>query len=131
MGLRLQHCTPSLQGSALPLHPARCTPCCFLRADSKLSETRTMGAQWAAHVTANRVFAEVALRHYQDGDIVWVQDYHLMLLPAILKDTKPRMKVRRVGWGRGAGRRSCWRLVRRCRSRDQLACLGCGHHRRL
>ncbi|KAL4855450.1 hypothetical protein ACK3TF_003986 [Chlorella vulgaris] len=36
---------------------------------------------------------DVVLQHYQDGDIVWVQDYHLMLLPAMLKEVKPRMKV--------------------------------------
>lgn len=26
--------------------------------------------------------------------MVWVQDYHLMLLPAMLKNKKPKMKVR-------------------------------------
>ena len=59
--------------------------------------------QWGAHQLANKIFAEVVLQHYQDGDIVWVQDYHLMLLPAILKETKPRMKV--GGWGRAGGGR--------------------------
>ena len=32
---------------------------------------------------------------YEAGDIVWVQDYHLMLLPAIIKAARPKMKV---GW---------------------------------
>lgn len=74
-------------------------------ADCKLSETRTLAAQWAAHQLANRVFAEKAMRHYQDGDIVWVQDYHLMLLPAILKEKKPRMKVGNGEW------RTLWPLA--------------------
>ena len=26
--------------------------------------------------------------------MVWVQDYHLMLLPALLKNRKPKMKAR-------------------------------------
>ena len=30
---------------------------------------------------------------YQEGDVVWVQDYHLMLLPALLKARHPKMKV--------------------------------------
>ena len=30
---------------------------------------------------------------YQEGDVVWVQDYHLMLLPAMLKKQHPKMKV--------------------------------------
>lgn len=30
---------------------------------------------------------------YQEGDVVWAQDYHLMLLPAMLKKQHPKMKV--------------------------------------
>ena len=44
-----------------------------LPADSKLSETRMLQFQWGAHQLANKIFAEVVLQHYQDGDIVWVQ----------------------------------------------------------
>lgn len=29
--------------------------------------------QWGAHQLANQQFADVVLRHYKDGDIVWVQ----------------------------------------------------------
>ncbi|WPT11748.1 Alpha,alpha-trehalose-phosphate synthase [UDP-forming] 1 [Picochlorum sp. SENEW3] len=64
-----------------------------LNIDSKLSETRTLQFQWQAHQLANKQFADVILKHYRPGDIVWVQDYHLMLLPAILKEKHPRMKV--------------------------------------
>jgi len=35
----------------------------------------------------------VVLRAYQPGDMVWVQDYHLMLLPSMLKTAVPKMKV--------------------------------------
>ena len=42
---------------------------------------------------ANRRFGEVVLRNYAPGDVVWVQDYHLMLLPALLKLRAPKMKV--------------------------------------
>ena len=51
--------------------------------------------QWAAHQAANQKFGEVVLRNYCAGDVVWVQDYHLMLLPAILKSRMPKMKARR------------------------------------
>ena len=50
--------------------------------------------QWAAHQAANQKFGNVVLRNYCAGDVVWVQDYHLMLLPAILKSRMPKMKVR-------------------------------------
>ncbi|CAK0785345.1 Trehalose-6-P synthase/phosphatase complex synthase subunit [Coccomyxa viridis] len=66
-----------------------------LNMDSKLSETRTLQFQWAAHQSANQRFADVVLRNYSAGDVVWVQDYHLMLLPAMLKNRAPKMKV---GW---------------------------------
>ncbi len=66
-----------------------------LNIDSKLQETQTLQVQWQAHQEANRRFAEVVFAHYRDGDVVWVQDYHLMLLPALLKMRKPKMKV---GW---------------------------------
>ena len=51
--------------------------------------------QWAAHQSANQRFADVVLRNYSAGDVVWVQDYHLMLLPAMLKNRAPKMKVGR------------------------------------
>jgi len=42
---------------------------------------------------ANNLFGQVVLSAYKPGDMVWVQDYHLMLLPSILKQQVPRMKV--------------------------------------
>ena len=36
---------------------------------------------------------QVVFDQYREGDVVWVQDYHLMLLPALLKQRHPRMKV--------------------------------------
>ena len=52
------------------IHETACPP---LPADSKLSETRMLQFQWGAHQLANKIFADVVLQHYQDGDIVWVQ----------------------------------------------------------
>jgi len=49
-------------------------------ADSKLSETRMLQFQWGAHQMANKIFADVVLQHYQDGDIVWVQVRQLCAL---------------------------------------------------
>ena len=64
-----------------------------LQMDFKLSETQTLQQQWAAYVHANQLFADVMLREHREGDIVWVQDYHLMLLPAMLKEAHPEIKV--------------------------------------
>eukprot|EP00192_Tetraselmis_astigmatica_P000069 CAMPEP_0117651800 /NCGR_PEP_ID=MMETSP0804-20121206/2286_1 /TAXON_ID=1074897 /ORGANISM="Tetraselmis astigmatica, Strain CCMP880" /LENGTH=1177 /DNA_ID=CAMNT_0005457803 /DNA_START=269 /DNA_END=3802 /DNA_ORIENTATION=- len=66
-----------------------------LNLDSKLTETQTLQMQWEAYKAANKAFASVALDIYQEGDVVWCQDYHLMLVPELLKNSYPKMKV---GW---------------------------------
>ena len=51
---------------------------------------------WQGYSDANRLFAKAIAQNLQDNDLVWVQDYHLMLLPAMLreeldhKETKPK-----------------------------------------
>lgn len=47
---------------------------------------------------ANQRFGAMVLSHYSPGDMVWVQDYHLMLLPQILKGAHAKMKARGRGW---------------------------------
>ncbi|KAL6721196.1 Trehalose-6-P synthase/phosphatase complex synthase subunit [Lecanora helva] len=41
---------------------------------------------WEAYQEANRKFAKVIARDVQDGDLIWIHDYHLMLLPAMLRE---------------------------------------------
>lgn len=41
----------------------------------------------------NRRFAEAIANVYQDGDIIWVNDYHLMLLPAMLRQKLPNAPI--------------------------------------
>ncbi|CAA0836971.1 Alpha-alpha-trehalose-phosphate synthase [Striga hermonthica] len=61
-----------------------------------LATTRSIHhTQFAAYRRANRMFADVICKHYKDGDIVWCQDYHLMLLPKFLKEYDINIKV---GW---------------------------------
>ena len=40
---------------------------------------------WLAYREANLRFAEAVRSQLRDGDMVWVQDYHLMLLPMLLR----------------------------------------------
>eukprot|EP01111_Echinosteliopsis_oligospora_P016196 TRINITY_DN6639_c1_g1_i4.p1 TRINITY_DN6639_c1_g1~~TRINITY_DN6639_c1_g1_i4.p1 ORF type:complete len:501 (+),score=149.66 TRINITY_DN6639_c1_g1_i4:82-1584(+) len=42
-----------------------------------------------AYNTANSLFADAILAHCRPGDMVWIHDYHLMMLPAILRDKLP------------------------------------------
>ncbi|KAF1356635.1 glycosyl transferase [Delphinella strobiligena] len=41
---------------------------------------------WNAYREANRLFAKKIAKDVQDNDLVWVHDYHLMLLPAMLRE---------------------------------------------
>jgi len=41
---------------------------------------------WGAYQQANTLFAKAISEIVRDGDLVWVQDYHLMLLPKLLRE---------------------------------------------
>ena len=43
-------------------------------------------SHWEAYQRANCRFMEVLVDIIQDGDFVWVHDYHLMLLPSLLRE---------------------------------------------
>lgn len=55
---------------------------------------------WLAYNEANRAFAEVIFETMQDDDLIWVHDYHLMLLPQMLQEEITKRKLRNVklGW---------------------------------
>jgi len=44
---------------------------------------------WEAYVRVNQKFAEAVASLAEPGDFVWVHDYHLMLMPAMLRDAVP------------------------------------------
>lgn len=50
-------------------------------------------ADWQAYVEANRLFCEAVVEHLRPGDVVWVHDYQLMLLPAMLRERAPDARV--------------------------------------
>jgi trehalose 6-phosphate synthase/phosphatase len=52
-------------------------------------------APWRNYVDANRTFADVTLDASQPNDLVWVQDYHLMLVPGMLRTERSKA---RIGW---------------------------------
>ncbi|GAB6122429.1 bifunctional alpha,alpha-trehalose-phosphate synthase (UDP-forming)/trehalose-phosphatase [Dysgonomonas termitidis] len=48
---------------------------------------------WEAYKEVNSLFCEAALEIIEPGDIVWVQDYQLMLLPKMLRDRTPDISI--------------------------------------
>lgn len=44
---------------------------------------------YAAYVDANRRFADAVLGLLRPGDLVWIHDYHFLLLPRLLREAAP------------------------------------------
>lgn len=44
---------------------------------------------WTSYVRANEIFRDQILKHYLPGDLIWIHDYHLMLLPQLLRQALP------------------------------------------
>ncbi|XP_058092649.1 alpha,alpha-trehalose-phosphate synthase [UDP-forming] 1-like [Magnolia sinica] len=63
--------------------------------DCRPATTHSLQPQFDAYKKANQMFADMVARHYEDGDVVWCHDYHLMFLPKFLKEYNSKMKV---GW---------------------------------
>lgn len=49
--------------------------------------------KWRAYETVNRAFADEIVRIAKPDDLVWVHDFHLFLLPALLKARRPGLRV--------------------------------------
>ncbi|XP_031287449.1 alpha,alpha-trehalose-phosphate synthase [UDP-forming] 1-like isoform X1 [Pistacia vera] len=63
--------------------------------EDRLATTRSFQSQFDAYKKANQLFADVVNNIYEEGDVVWCHDYHLMFLPKCLKDYNSNIKV---GW---------------------------------
>ncbi|MFE4371629.1 trehalose-6-phosphate synthase [Streptomyces sp. NPDC056835] len=50
-------------------------------------------AQWASYETYNRAFAEALADEAADGAAVLVQDYHLALVPGMLRALRPDLRI--------------------------------------
>lgn len=48
---------------------------------------------WKTYLDVNQRFAEVVAEHYRTGDLVWVHDYQLTLVPAMLRRLLPEARI--------------------------------------
>ena len=48
---------------------------------------------WHAYQRVNERFADTVTSHYQPDDIIWVHDYHLMLVPQLLRWRLPDARI--------------------------------------
>ncbi|KAI8607952.1 glycosyltransferase family 20-domain-containing protein [Chytriomyces sp. MP71] len=44
---------------------------------------------WTQYVQVNRMFAEAIVKNHESKDIIWVNDYHLMLVPGMVRQMIP------------------------------------------
>ncbi|MFT4224743.1 bifunctional alpha,alpha-trehalose-phosphate synthase (UDP-forming)/trehalose-phosphatase [Dysgonomonas sp.] len=57
------------------------------------SNVRYRNRYWDAYKQVNALFCEKALEVIDSDDIVWVQDYHLMLLPQMIREKRPDINI--------------------------------------
>ncbi len=50
-------------------------------------------AAFKQYVAVNQRFADVIVSAYNEGDIIWVNDYHLLLLPQMLRERLPNAAI--------------------------------------
>ncbi|KAM0721778.1 hypothetical protein Q7P37_002703 [Cladosporium fusiforme] len=48
---------------------------------------------WAFYVSLNQAFADKIVDNYKRGDTIWVHDYHLLLVPAMIRKKIPEAKI--------------------------------------
>lgn len=48
---------------------------------------------WKAYVKINRLYAEKILKIIQKEDILWVHDYHLLMVPQMIREERPDISI--------------------------------------
>ncbi|OWZ24359.1 Alpha,alpha-trehalose-phosphate synthase [Phytophthora megakarya] len=56
-------------------------------------DERSMEKMWQAYVAANQAFADAVQEVYEEGDLVWVQGYHLTLVPQMVQNLFPNENI--------------------------------------
>jgi len=50
-------------------------------------------SQWEAYQKVNQMFAEEISKYVTEDDILWIHDYHLMLLPQLIREKLPNISI--------------------------------------
>jgi trehalose 6-phosphate synthase/phosphatase len=58
-----------------------------------LDQVPLQTSDWDAYVQANELFADVVAEHYRPGDLIWVHDYQLLLVPGLLRRRLPDARI--------------------------------------
>jgi trehalose 6-phosphate synthase/phosphatase len=58
-----------------------------------LDQVPLQPGDWDTYVQANELFADVVAAQYRPGDLVWVHDYQLLLVPGLLRRRLPEARI--------------------------------------
>ncbi|KAI0292362.1 alpha-trehalose-phosphate synthase [Multifurca ochricompacta] len=65
-------------------------PCLhYVVPDAPKTKTFYESSSYKQYVSVNQRFANTIIANYQEGDIIWVNDYHLMLVPQLVRAKLP------------------------------------------
>ncbi|KAK7885796.1 Trehalose-6-P synthase/phosphatase complex subunit [Exophiala xenobiotica] len=48
---------------------------------------------WIFYVKVNEAFADRIAKNYKKGDVIWIHDYHLLLVPGLLRQRLPEAEI--------------------------------------
>ena len=57
------------------------------------TDGRAERKSWADYHRMNQTFADRIIEIYKPGDIIWIHDYHLLLLPSLLRQRVPNIYI--------------------------------------
>lgn len=57
------------------------------------TEYASADAHWASYAAVNAAFARRVAEIYRPGDLIWIHDYHLLLVPSLLRQALPDATV--------------------------------------
>jgi trehalose 6-phosphate synthase/phosphatase len=50
-------------------------------------------SQWENYKRVNELFCEEVVKHATEEDIIWIHDYHLLLLPSLIRKRLPKVRI--------------------------------------
>ena len=50
-------------------------------------------AHWEAYKKVNQLFAETIIKYVNEDDVLWIHDYHLLLLPKLIREKLPNISI--------------------------------------
>ncbi|KAI9011250.1 glycosyltransferase family 20-domain-containing protein [Gaertneriomyces semiglobifer] len=65
----------------------------YLIWDYNLDSSQFSLQSWSDYQQVNQKFAEAIARIYQPGDLIWIHDYHLLLLPSMVRELIPNAAI--------------------------------------